>query len=103
MRTTTKTQRQCITINKKINTLIESNENKCITLLVHWNDYEIVEFHTIDTLMNQYDDIKQDKDISHVSYSFIKEKIYNTYNELFKNISVNEIVTIHNMTIVRLS
>ena len=99
----TKQQIDCNLINKKIEKLIDSNKHKSITLLVHWNEYEIIEFHTIETLIYNYDDIKLNEDISHVSYSFIKNKIYKTYNELFTNISVSEKVEIHNMTIVRLS
>ena len=103
-----KQQKQCIEINKKIDSLIESNKNKCITLLVHWNDYELIEFHTIETLMGNYSDITPKSNISHVSYSRTKCNgnkpiIYNTYDDLFKNISVSEIVEIHNMTIIRLS
>ena len=90
-------------INKQIRTLQDFRKNRCIQLLVHWNDYEIIEFHTIQSLIDDYSDITLDGDISHVSYSLVKDKIYNTYNELFENISISEIVTIHNMTIVRIS
>ena len=99
----TEQQKVCKTINKQIDKLIEDNKNKCITLLVHWNDYEIIEFHTIDTLMDKYSDITPSMDISHVAYSLLKDKPYNTYGELFSNIGVNEVVVIHNMTIVRIS
>ena len=99
----TEQQKVCKKINKQIDKLIEDNKNKCITLLVHWNDYEIIEFHTIDTLMDKYSDITPSMDISHVAYSLLKDKPYNTYGELFSNIGVNEVVVIHNMTIVRIS
>ena len=99
----TEQQKVCKAINKQIDKLIEDNKNKCITLLVHWNDYEIIEFHTIDTLMDNYSDITPSTDISYVAYSLLKGKPYNTYGELFSNIGVNEVVVIHNMTIVRIS
>ena len=90
-------------INKKIKTLQNFSKNRCIQLMVHWNDFEIIEFHTISSLLEKYNDITIDKDIMHTSLSKQSHKFYNTYDHLFKEILIGEEVEIHNMTIVRIA
>ena len=90
-------------INKQIVTLQRYSKNRCIQLMVHWNGFEIIEFHTIASLMEKYDDIRFDKDISHISLARKSNKYFETYNNLFNEILIGEEVEIDNMTIVRIS
>ena len=90
-------------INKQIVTLQRYSKNRCIQLMVHWNGFEIIEFHTVASLMEKYDDIKFDKDISYVSLARKSQTVFETYDHLFKDILIGEEVEIDNMTIVRIS
>ena len=53
--------------------------------------------------MEKYDDIRFDKDISHISLARKSNKYFETYNNLFNEILIGEEVEIDNMTIVRIS
>ena len=89
-------------INKQIVTLQKYSKSRCIQLMVHWNGYEIIEFHTIESLMDKYSDITPDKDISYLSLTRRTQKVFDTYDHLFKEILIGEEVEIDNMTIVRI-
>ena len=89
-------------INKQIENLQKWNKDIGIKLMVHWNGFEIIEFHTIKSLMDKYSDITPDRDISYLSLTRRTQKVFDTYDHLFKEILIGEEVEIHNMTIVRI-